>query len=386
MVQELPDAFRRLRNVEFPWTAETSYLDNAATGPVPECARRVLDEFTAKRTAPHLLDEPDLFAVSCDARAVIARLINAEVCEIGLTANTSFGLNVASLALPLRRGDTVLLSQGEFPANVYPWFRLANRGVRVETVPTTALSWPDEDRLIDRMYAPGVRVLAISLVQYANGFRVDLGRLSRASRDSGCFLVVDGIQGVGQVPFDVKETPVDILACGAQKWLLSPWGTGFVFVRRALLPELEPAAVGLMVFEEVEERVSPAGNDHEVTDDAWRPDRATLPFQDFAAMVESISLLLKLGADRVLAHLNQIRQPVLAAAETGLFELRSPVEGTHASAIVALKMARPAEAYAALKRENVICSIREGAIRLSPHCYNTVDEMTKVVDVLTACR
>src|SRR5438093_6507929 len=128
-LRALRDQFRALRAAEFPWTADTVYLNNAAIGPIPERTRRALDEFTAKRTAPHLLPDRELQAGLQAARVAVARFLNAEPDEIALATNTSHGLNLAARALPLQRGDVVLVSDREFPANVYPWMLLKNQGV-----------------------------------------------------------------------------------------------------------------------------------------------------------------------------------------------------------------------------------------------------------------
>src|SRR5204863_269383 len=117
-LRALRDQFRALRAAEFPWTADTVYLNNASIGPIPERTRRALDEFTAKRTAPHLLPDRELQAGLQAARVAVARLLNAEPAEIALATNTSHGLNLAACALPLQRGDVVLVSDREFPANV----------------------------------------------------------------------------------------------------------------------------------------------------------------------------------------------------------------------------------------------------------------------------
>ena len=195
-LRALRDTFRALRAAEFPWTADTVYLNNASIGPIPERTRRALDAFTAKRTAPHLLPDRELQGGLQAAREVIARLVNAEPSEIALTTNTSFGLNVAARALPLKRGDVVLVSDREFPANVYPWLLLKKQGIDVELAPCGPEGWPDEDYLVERLVDPRVRVLAVSFVQFSNGYRADLGRLGAACRANGTFLVVDGIQGV----------------------------------------------------------------------------------------------------------------------------------------------------------------------------------------------
>jgi len=248
-VRALRETFKALRTAEFPWTADTIYLNNASIGPIPERTRRALDEFTAKRTAPHLLPDRELFAGLAAARLGIAQLINAAPSEIALATNTGFGLNLAARALPLQRGDVVLLSDKEFPANVYPWLMLRDQGITVEMARCRPEGWPDEEYLLQRLRDPKVRVLAVSFVQFSNGYRADLQKLGAACRANGTYLVVDGIQGIGNSVLDVTETPVDILACGGQKWLLSPWGSGFVYVRKELVPTLEPAITSWMAFE-----------------------------------------------------------------------------------------------------------------------------------------
>src|SRR5215831_16164990 len=130
-LRALRESFRALRAAEFPWTADTVYLNNASIGPIPERTRRALDEFTAKRTAPHLLPDRDLQAGLQAARDVAARLINADTGEIALATNTGYGLNLAAQALPLAAGERVIVSDKEFPANVYPWLMLRKRGIDV---------------------------------------------------------------------------------------------------------------------------------------------------------------------------------------------------------------------------------------------------------------
>src|SRR5688572_6390378 len=298
---DLEQIFRGLRGMEFPWTGETTYLNNASTGPIPERTRRVLEETTAKRTAPHLIPDRECQQAMTEARTLLAQLINADPGEIALATSTSFGLAMAAKALPLKQGDIVLVSDREFPAVVYPWVMLKERGVTVELAPTTPQGWPDEDVLVERLRDPRVRVLAVSWVQFATGYRVDLARLSAACRANGTFLVVDAIQGVGQIPLDVRQTPVDILACGGQKWLLSPWGSAFVYVRRELIPSLEPVLVGWNAFQSTEDYSRLTEYDRTFKPDARRYELGTLPFQDFMGMVESLRMILELGIDRIAA-------------------------------------------------------------------------------------
>ncbi|OLB49300.1 MAG: hypothetical protein AUI08_08410 [Gemmatimonadetes bacterium 13_2_20CM_2_65_7] len=385
-VRALRETFKALRTAEFPWTADTIYLNNASIGPIPERTRRALDEFTAKRTAPHLLPDRELFGGLAAARLGIAQLINADPSEIALATNTGFGLHLAARALPLKAGDTVLLSDKEFPANVYPWLLLREQGIKVEMARCRSEGWPDEEHLLERLRDPSVRVLAVSFVQFSNGYRADLKKLGAACRANGTFLVVDGIQGIGNSVLDVRETPIDILACGGQKWLLSPWGSGFVYVRKELIEQLEPTITGWMAFEGTDDFSRLTEYNPTFRSDARRFEMITLPYQDFVGMTTSLGLLLEIGVRDVAEVTRAVHEPVVKWAQENDVRISSPLDERHRSAILCVAPPKPAEAYHGMKRAHVVCSLREGAIRLSPHCYNTMEEMEKVIEVLDDLR
>jgi selenocysteine lyase/cysteine desulfurase len=381
-VKALRESLRSLRDTEFPWTADTVYLNNASIGPIPERTRRVLDAFNSKRTAPHLLPDRELFAGLQAARDATARLINADTGEIALATNTSYGLHLAARALPLKRGDKVVVSDREFPANVYPWLMLKKQGIEVELAHCTPEGWPDEDFLLSRLRDPKVRVLAVSFVQFSNGYRADLKKLSAATRENGTYLVVDGIQGIGNSVLDVRETPVDILACGGQKWLLSPWGSGFVYVRQELIAQLEPAITGWMAFEGTDDFSRLTEYNPTFRADARRFEMITLPFQEFYGLTQSVELLLEIGLTEIAEVTRSLHEPIVKWAEARGVRIVSPQDERHRSAILCIAPEKAVEAYHAVKRAHVVCSLREGAIRLSPHFYNTVAEMEKVAEVL----
>ncbi|HEV7366117.1 MAG TPA: aminotransferase class V-fold PLP-dependent enzyme [Gemmatimonadales bacterium] len=370
-----------LRAEEFPWTRDTIYLNNASIGPLPERTRLVLEAFNRKRAAPFHLPDRDIFNSMAESRRLAAELLGAVPEEIALSINTGFGLSLAARALPLQQGDIVLASDREFPANVYPWMMLKDIGVTLELAPTTSDGWPDEDYLLERIRDPRVRVLTVSLVQFSNGYTVDLGRLSAATRNTGTYLVVDAIQGVGQIPLDLRKTPVDVLSCGAQKWLLSPWGSGFVYVRRELIRELRPSVTGWMAFEGTDDFTRLTQYNDTLRGDARRFELITLPYQDFAGMNASLGLLLSLGVPRIRKHLQALHEPVLAWAARSGARVASPV-GERGSGILCVAPANVGHAFRALKGAHIVSSMREGAIRLSPHAYNTLDEMERVVEAL----
>lgn len=383
MSQPPPYDVERLRTEEFPWSGEATWLDHASIGPLPERTRRRLDGYNARRARPFELGVEDLFGVLARGRELAARLINADTEEIALSTNTTYGISLAARALPLKAGDVVLLSDKEFPANVYPWLLLEDRGVVTEFVPVSPGGWPDEERLLERLGDPRVRVLAVSLTQFSTGYTVDLARFSEECRRLGKWLVVDGIQAVGQCPVDVRATRVDVLACGAQKWLLGPWGSGFVYVRRELVPTLQPAITGWMAFEGTDDLTQLTNYRPTLRPTARRFELVTLPFQDIAGMVTSLELLLELGVPAIRRHLATLHTPVLAWADRRGVPVTSPRDA-RGSAILSLALGRGESGalHRRLREQRIFCSLREGALRLSPHCYNTVDEMRRVTEVL----
>src|SRR5207245_3632098 len=139
-----------------------------------------------------------------------------------------------------------------------------------------------------------------------------------ACRANGTFLVVDGIQGIGNSVLDVRETPIDILACGGQKWLLSPWGSGFVYVRKELIEQLEPTITGWMAFEGTDDFSRLTEYNPTFRSDARRFEMITLPYQDFVGMTASLGLLLELGIADIAQYAGVLPEPVLRwADETG---------------------------------------------------------------------
>ncbi len=370
-----------LRATEFPWADGTTYLDHASVGPLPERTRRAADAMNLRRARPFDLHHDSMFGAFAAARTACAELINADASEIALATNTSFGLAIAARALPLAAGDIVLVSEKEFPANVYPWKRLADRGVTMELVPVTPEGWPDEARLLARLADPRVRCLAVSLTQFANGYTVDLARFSAETRARGQFLVVDAIQAIGQLPVDVRATPVDILSCGGQKWLLSPWGSGFLYVRQALIATLDPTITGWMAFEGTDDFTQLTEYRETLRADARRFELITLPFQDFVGMLQSLALLRELGIAAIQRHLHALQQPVLEWADRRGVRVASP-RGEHGSGFVCLVPPRLEASHRALREARIYCSQREGALRISPHCYTTAEEMDRVTTVL----
>lgn len=374
-----PDALRR---AEFPEFDElgTVYLNSASVGPLPVRTRRALERFAAEAGRPDYRVHEYVEEIPSTARALCAELIGAAPAEIALGANTTFGLALAASALPLKPGDTVLLFDGEFPANVYPWLNLERRGVRIEFVPRDERGLPNEAGALDRIERGDVRVVSASLVNFFSGFRLDLEAVSRACRRHGTYLVVDGIQAVGALPLDVSAVEIDVLACGGQKWLLSPNGVGFVYVRQGLIDGLDPATVGWMSFKATQNFEDLLDYRFQPLDDARRFELGSLPFYCLRGLNTSASLLLELGVEAIENHIRKLQAPLIEWVESRRdVEWSSDLEPERRSGILSFRVPDPARVDGRLREAGITVSVREGAIRVATHVFNTGRDIERLI-------
>ena len=386
-MSDYPNDLESLRAREFPWEAhgEAIHFDHASVGPLPQCVRDALDAYGLKRAEPHRLGMDDFFPVLDRARELTARLIGASAGEIALMTNTSWGVNLAAYSLPLGPGDIVLGSQGEFPANVYPWMAAAKaRGFRFELLPLDG-SAVDENAVMRRIGSDSrVKCVALSWVSFWSGSRIDLGRIGAACRARGIWFAVDAIQGLGAVELDLRSTPVDIVSSGAQKWLCSPWGSGFSYVRKELVPALEPPAAGWLAQASSGDFGRFLDYDPAWHTDARRFEVGTIPYQDIVGMNASLGLFLELGPARIAAHVRALTTRLVEWAQTAEgVRLLTPVAPERRAGIVAFATTDLDRDSQRLKQAKVTHSVREGAIRFAPHFHNSMAEVERVIDVLS---
>lgn len=376
---------RALRAREFPWATrgEQIFLNHASTGPLPQRTVDVLREHAVLRAEPWRYSQELQFGGLEKARAACARLIGATPTEIALMVNTSYGLNLAARALPFEPGDVVITSDREYPSNIYPWMELeAARGVTLRRVPCAGVL-PDEEAILAALDGPRVRALVLSWVSFATGYRIDVARLGRACRERGIWFVLDAIQGVGSTALDVGAAQVDIVACGAQKWLLAPWGTGFVWLRPDLVQSLRPVDVSWMATRNSDDFTRLIDYDFTYRDDARRFEMITLPYQDFAGLSASLDLFMEVGLPQVYEHIDRLTTRIVRwALGNPDVRLVTPPERECRAGIVAVAPRDPVAASARLTAAGVTHSLRERAIRLSPHFYNTDEEIDAALALL----
>ncbi|MDZ7631373.1 MAG: aminotransferase class V-fold PLP-dependent enzyme [Gemmatimonadaceae bacterium] len=378
--------FRSAQQREYPWMTDTDviYLDHASTGAIPKSAADVVSEYAAVRHMPHMMRPEHFFPTLQRSRSLVASLIGAGADEIALTTNTSHGLNLAAFALPLGPGDEILTVDREFPANVFPWIKRAERtGATVVRLPCVN-DVPDQAALLEAIATrPKVRIVTVSWVSFCSGARIDLDAVGQACRARGIYFVVDAIQGLGALPLDVAKTPIDILSCGAQKWLQSPWGSAFTYVRRELITQLEPPSVGWMSTVGSDDLFNMLTYDPAWFDDARRFEVITLPFQDFAGMNASLALFLELGPATIAAHIQSLGDRLVAFCDAQPdIRLVTPRERAHRAGVFAVQPPALDDVSARLRAAKVMHSVRERCIRLAPHWYTTPAQWERVLGLL----
>lgn len=368
------------------------YCNAASTGPLPARTIAVLDEWNRLRAEPWRITFEQQFETAATARELCARLIGADADEIALMPNTSAGINLAAQILSVAKDKVVLGHDGEFPANVYPWMALEQsggaegRGARFEQIALLSNGLPDWEGLSARVDRGDVGLVAISWVSFVSGDRADLMRIGAMCRERGIWFVVDGIQGVGTTSLDVHACNIDVLACGAQKWLLSPWGAGFCYVRRELTAQLDPRSVGWLGMRHSQEMSRMLEYDLTYLDDARKFEFAATAYQDVAGMNASLGMLAEIGAERVEEHIHTLASRLMDDIATmPRFTLVTPRERDRRAGIVSFLVADPNAVSERLANAGVIHSVRGGGVvRLAPHIYNTADEIDRMLETLEA--
>lgn len=365
---------------EFPVTSKYAYFDHAAVGPLPT---RVLD---ATKRVVQEKSEGGIHWESWEeqaeaARKSIAELVGAREEEIALTTSTSEGLAIVANGLSYEKDQNIVTCDMEFASNLFPWQALTKRhGLELRVVRNheASLKMEDFSDVIDAK----TKVVSISYVQYSNGFRTDLAELSKIAHENGAYVVTDAVQAVGQMPINVTDLGVDFLASSGYKWLLSPISTGFLYVRRGLLDELWPTIVG---YRSDENPMDFNYRNFQPAQTARRYEAGQLNFPGFAGMREAIGLLENIGIEnvwsRILSLIGLLRNGL---KRNNTFQIQSSMDEKSRSGILNFACQNPDSIAKRLFEHRIVISVRGGGLRISPHFYNTEEEIHKLLSELNA--
>lgn len=363
----------------FPSAQKCIHLNHAGVSPiarpVADAVNIVLEELMSSNNLlayiHHMKRQETL-------RTTLGRMLNVPSSTLAFTRNTSHGLTLASQGIPFQSGDTIVVPEVEYPSNVYPWQAQGYRGTTVRLVPSREQGIIVEEDLIAACDS-STRVMAVSWVQWGTGQRLDLARLGNFCRERGILFVVDVVQGCGALSLDLGTLPVDIAAAGCHKWLLSPGGLGFLYVRPEVFASFLPVSIGWnSVTNPINwdrlhfENIKPTPD---------RMEEGTPSLLATAALQKTLELLESVGFtvvnNRVLELAQFAREQLIAR---GMI-VKSPGDTDRASGIVAFT--HPTQSnetvLEALQAANVLAVERQGNLRFSPHTYNNEDDIVRAV-------
>ncbi|AUG75536.1 hypothetical protein CFP65_0574 [Kitasatospora sp. MMS16-BH015] len=360
---------------------DRAYLDHAGFGrlrpPALSAMRTALEEVMPYGS----VELGQVFWARNAARRTMAGLLNRSPAEIAFVPNTSTGVHLVADGLDWRPGDRVVLFDRDFPANVRPWLRLARQGVEFDWVPMREGGHRLED--LAAVLTPATRLIAVSHVNFATGFRIDLAAVCALAAEVGALVSVDAVQSLGALPLDLTATPVDFLAAGAHKWLGGPTGTGVFYCRADRLELLRSTPTGWYGFEgaaELTKGPGPLSYQLPERPAAARVEGGMYDLVGMVGLAATLAELAELGLDtvapRVLAHAQRLRQGL---AELGL-TAATPSTGPDCpsnSGIVSFSCPEvdSAELVAALAHSGVQVSVPAGLVRVSPHYWTTDEEI-----------
>lgn len=376
----------------FPDLQARAYLNHAAISP----PSRAVIEAVQTVTTDYARRGASAFSSWLDQRTrlreKLARLIGARPEDIALTSNTTRGLIDVALCFPWNATDRIVVFQGEFPANVTPWQRAAALfDLEVVFLPLSDYAEDDTPGLerLERQLRRGVRLVAVSAVQFQTGLRMPLTAISELCHRYGAELCVDGVQACGAVPIDVYATGIDYLACGSHKWLMGLEGAGFLYVSPQRIGALRPSVAGWLSHEDglgfLFEGPGLLRYDRPIRKRADFVEVGNCNTVGFAALEASLDLILQLGVDAIHAHVTRY----LDALEQGLVargfrSLRAPQPSRRSNILAVL----PPEGHSvpalqrALAAQGVSCSTPDGVLRFSPHWPNAMDEVNHVLNAI----
>jgi selenocysteine lyase/cysteine desulfurase len=360
---------------EFPVLEQQLYLNHAGVSPTSLRAAAAVREWMEDVVQFGVKHERQWEARAEQTRALAARLIGAEPGEVAFVRNTSHGLGLVAEGLDWRPGDEVAVATSlEYPSNVYPWLHLKDRGVEVREIAATDGGVTPE--AVAAALTPRTRLVAVSSVQYASGYRTELEAVGELCERAGVLLCVDGIQSVGCMPVDVKRSRVHFLSADSHKWMLGISGIGFLYVAKEVLPRLRPVLVG---WRSTTDAWNFNRSHFELRSDALKLEEGSHSYTGIYALGAALELLLEVGAEPIQARIREL----LAEVEGALRALgcdTGPAPEHRAGILTFLpRSGDPRALYGWLAEGDISLSLRRGRLRISPHFYNRPDELERLV-------
>ena len=368
---------------------DATYLNLAGQSPMPKVSLKAIQAAIEAKKFPHHKPDSTFFEVPGRIRTNIARIIGAKAEDIAITTGATTGAIAVAHGIQWNPGDEVITAKAEFPLQYTTWMPMQEReGIKLKVISPRDRFLTADD--IIAALTPKTRLVSISHVRYNDGSLLDAARVAKACHAQGALLLLDVSQSAAAVPMNVNDLDADFLICAGYKWLLSPFGTGFFWVNHKHLSTLRPDAYYWMAVAGSENFAALNFADPRPADAAKRWDAAEWASYfnfNLVGMDASVEFVANIGAETVAAHNRELidfmyeRLPMdrcipaspLDAAQRGpygCFTARSPE--------------KTVELYEKLRKENIVVSLRDGNIRVSPYLYNSKRDIDRLISVVTA--
>ncbi len=364
---------------DFPITRNYNFLNHALVAPVSRRCAAAMSEYLQK-SMDNAYVKAGFYKQAEVVRGRYAQLIGAAADEVTFIKNTSEGLNFVAHGLNWKSGDNIVTTNVEFPSNMYVWQALRPRGVEVRTV------FEEDGRIpIERLFEMidnRTRLVALSSVQYASGYRTDLATLGEYCQSKGVLLCVDAIQSLGVFPIDVHEMGIDFLAADGHKWLCASEGCGIFYVRKELQGHLRPTHIGWLSMKD------PYNFDRyqfEFTDSARRYDSGSYNIAGIYGLGGAIDLVNEIGLEKISQRVLALTDRLVGGLREKGYRVVSSRDNGEASGIVAFftDSHDPVKVQRHLQAEHrIVIALRKGRLRASPHFYNTEAEIDQLIEFL----
>ena len=366
----------------FPAAERAIYLNHAAISPPPISTIRAIEAQLRDVHENGSANFRNWLAVKERARELLASLLGARPEQVAFMRNTSDALSTVANGLKWRPNDNIVTFRREFPSNIYPWLRIRDSyGVEVRMCDERdgRIEFSELETLIDGT----TRIVAISQVQYASGFRTDLKRLGQLARRHDALFVVDVIQALGVVPIDVEEEYIDVAAGAGHKWLLSPEGVGYLYLSDRSRERIQPTLVGWVSV--------PNPEDYLNFDQGWNRgalawETGTAPTALIHGFKASLELISGLGVKKIAKYLEELTDYLCERLREKRYDIVSSRAPGEKSQIVCIRHQNglsPMALYAQLMQKKIVTAPRNDRLRISPHLYNTSHEIDELVNALS---
>jgi cysteine desulfurase/selenocysteine lyase len=362
----------------FPITKDLIYLDNAAMSPYCIPVQTAIERFLKDRALKAA--QFDVWWNAADElRRKISRLVNCRPSQVAFNESTTMSMNIIAQGLPLHVGDNILLTEYEFPANVYPWLNLKHKGIDIRFVPG------DRELIsMDALYRAAddhTRVLSVSHVAFCNGFRADLNGLKAFCEERNIIFVVDGMQSVGALEIDFESIGMDALCFGGFKWLLGPDGLGFICCKENLLESLRPVYIGWAGMKNKEDFFS---YELQLADNASRFELGNLNFSAIVTMNAALDFIGSIGIKHIEKRIIQLSEYLFDRLENLLdlgITLHLPRYRSARSQIVCFDTPNHDRMMETFKQSKIKLG-NPGCFRAAPHFYNSFGELDTLISVV----